>query len=277
MKITVGDLVYDARARGPEDGGPVLLLHGFPQTSRSFDAVAERLADSGCRTIAPDQRGYSPGARPDGVDAYGMRPIVADTVGMLDALGLAAVDVVGHDWGANVGWMLASWHPERVRTLTAVSVPHPLAFGWAFKNDLEQQQQSSYIALFRTPGKAEEILLADGGRRLRRIMDGGEIADDALDEYIDHLSQPGALTAALNWYRAMTGEGLAELGPVTVPTTYVWSTGDVAVGRAAAERCARHVEADYRFVELEGVSHWIPEQAPDDLADAVLTRLGREG
>lgn len=274
MKITVRDLVYDARTRGAEDARPVLLLHGFPQTSRSLDAVADRLAANGCRTIAPDQRGYSPGARPEEVDAYGMGPIVADTVGMIDALGLPAVDVVGHDWGSNVGWMLASWHPDRVRTLTAVSVPHPLAFGWAFKNDLEQQQKSSYMALFRTPGMAEEVLLADGGRRLRRTMDGGGIADDALDEYVDHLSQPGALTAALNWYRAMSGADLADLGPVTVPTTYVWSTGDVAVGRAAAERCARHVEADYRFVELAGVSHWIPEQAPGDLAEAVLARLG---
>ncbi|CAN5271224.1 alpha/beta hydrolase [soil metagenome] len=271
MRIAVGDMMYDVRVHGPEDGRPVLLLHGFPQTIRSWTAVAERLVAAGCRTIAPDQRGYSPGARPLEVAAYGMRPIVDDTVGLLEALGLPTVDVVGHDWGANVGWLLASWHPDRVRSLTAVSVPHPAAFGWAFRHDVEQQQKSSYMALFRLPGKAEEVLLADGGRRLRRILEGGDIPEDAIDGYVAHLSVPGALTAALNWYRAM---GRADLdGPVTVPTTYVWSTADIAVGRVAAQRCAEHVAADYRFVELDGISHWIPEQAPDALAEAVLARL----
>lgn len=274
MQITVGEMVYDARVRGPEDGRPVLLLHGFPQNGRSWDGVAERLAAAGHRCIAPDQRGYSPGARPPAVEDYAMGPIAADTVGMLDVLGLDRVDVVGHDWGANVGWMLATWHPDRVRTLTAVSVPHPLAYGWAFRHDPEQQQKASYIALFRLPGgKAEEVLLADDARRLRRVMDGGGIAPEAVEEYVAQLSQPGALTAALNWYRAMSAQQAAELGPVTVPTTYVWSTADVALARAGAERCGEHVCADYRFVELDGISHWIPEQAPDALTAAILERI----
>ncbi len=277
MRISVGDMVYDARVSGPEDGRPVLLLHGFPQTGRCWDAVAARLAADGCRCIAPDQRGYSPGARPAAVEDYAMRPIVADTMGMLDALGLDRVDVVGHDWGANVGWMLATWHPERVRTLTAVSVPHPLAYGWAFRHDPEQQQKASYIALFRMPGKAEEVLLADGGRRLRRVLDGGDLAPEAIEEYVEHLSEPGALTAALNWYRAMSARDAEGLGPVTVPTTYVWSTGDVALARAGAERCGEHVSADYRFVELDGISHWIPEQAPDALTAAIQDLLATPG
>lgn len=274
MQITVGEMVYDARVSGPEDGRPVLLLHGFPQNSRSWDAVATLLADAGCRCIAPDQRGYSPGARPLAVEDYAMWPIVTDTVGMLDGLGLDRVDVVGHDWGANVGWMLASWHPERVRTLTAVSVPHPLAYGWAFRHDPEQQQKATYIALFRLPGgKAEEVLLADGARRLRRMLDGGDLDPDAIEEYVAALSQPGALTAALNWYRAMSARQAAQLEPVGVPTTYVWSNGDAALARAGAERCGAHVSADYRFVELDGVSHWIPEQAPDALTAAILERM----
>jgi pimeloyl-ACP methyl ester carboxylesterase len=274
MQITVGEMVYDARVGGPEDGRAVLLLHGFPQTGRCWDAVAARLAADGCHCIAPDQRGYSPGARPAAVEDYAMRPIVADTVGMLDALGLDRVDVVGHDWGANVGWLLATWHPDRVRTLTAVSVPHPLAYGWAFRHDPEQQHKASYIALFRLPGKrAEEVLLADDARRLRRVMDGADLDPKAIQEYVDQLSRPGALTAALNWYRAMSGRDADGLGPVTVPTTYVWSTGDVALARAGAERCGEHVAADYRFVELDGISHWIPEQAPDALVDAILQRV----
>ncbi len=152
-------------------------------------------------------------------------------------------------------------------------MPHPLAYGWAFRHDPEQQQKASYIALFRMPGKAEEVLLADGGRRLRRVLDGGDLAPEAIEEYVEHLSEPGALTAALNWYRAMSGRETAGLGPVTVPTTYVWSTGDVALARAGAERCGEHVSADYRFVELDGISHWIPEQAPDELTSAIRDRL----
>lgn len=276
MQIPVGELSFDVRETGPADGRPVLLLHGFPQTSRSWDAVADRLVAAGCRCLAPDQRGYSSGARPDGVAAYGMDAIVGDAVGLLDALGLDRVDVVGHDWGANVGWLLASWHPDRVRTLTAVSVPHPRAYGAAMRHDPEQQQKGSYIKLFLLEGKAEETLLAEDARRLRRMFAGGELSDDAIEHYVATLSEPGALTAALNWYRAAFGGERRgpSLEQLTVPTTYVWSNGDAALARSGAEACGQYVAADYRFVELDGVSHWIPEQAPDALAAAILARIG---
>lgn len=278
MQITVGDLVYDARSAGPQDGPAVLLLHGFPQTSRSWEAVVGLLAGDGMRCIAPDQRGYSPGARPPDVGDYSMRTIVADTVGMLDTLGLDTVDVVGHDWGANVAWMLASWHPDRVRTLTAVSVPHPMAYGWATRNDPEQQQRGAYIRLFLLPDhEAERVLLEDDARRLRRVFAGGGLTEEAVSAYVEHFSEPGALTAALNWYRAAFDRPrpTGTMPPVEVPTTFVWSNGDVAVARSGAERCGRHVAADYRFVELEGISHWIPDQAPDALAAAIRARVGR--
>lgn len=275
MLVTVGEFDFEVREWGPADGRPVLLLHGFPQTSRAWEPVAGRLAAAGCRCLAPDQRGYSPGARPADVSAYGMPALVGDALGLLDGLGLDAVDVVGHDWGSFVGWQLAGRHPARVRTLTAVSVPHPAAYGWAMANDAEQQQRGSYIKLFCLAGQAEEVLLADGARWLRRIFDGGDLDPAAVDDYVSTLSAPATLTAALNWYRAAfsgppRGSGL---GPVTVPTTFVWSTADVAVARAGAERTSEYVAGDYRFVELDGISHWIPEQAPDALAEAVLARI----
>jgi pimeloyl-ACP methyl ester carboxylesterase len=167
-------------------------------------------------------------------------------------------------------------HPDRVRSLTAVSVPHPSAYSDAYRNDPEQKERSGYIRLFWQPGKAEELLREDDYRRLRRML-GPEaetgVPADAVDEYVTVLSAPGALTAALNWYRAMSASTV--LDPVAVPTTYVWSDGDTAIGRTAAEGCARFVTGDYRFVELPGVTHWIPEQAPDALAAAILDRLGR--
>ena len=273
QQVDVGDLVFDVRTDGPEDGRPVLLLHGFPQTSLSWAAVTPLLAEAGLRTYAPDQLGYSPGARPDEVDAYATTALAQVTADLMTALDAPVADVVGHDWGANAAWALAALHPDRVRTLTAVSVPHPTAYTLAYRADPEQKERSAYIKLFWHVGKAEEVLLEDGGRRLRRMLQAPGISEEAIDAYVSHLSAPGALTAALNWYRAMSSRTPIE--PVGVPTTYVWSDGDVAIGRTAAEACADQVTGDYRFVELPGISHWVPEQAPEALARAVLDRIAR--
>src|SRR5919205_58795 len=274
LKADVGDLTFDVRVDGLDDGRPVLLLHGFPETSLSWAAVTPLLTEAGLRTYAPDQLGYSPGARPAEVDAYALTNLAQVTADLMTALEIPVADVVGHDWGANVAWALAGWHPDRVRTLTAVSVPHPTAFTAAYREDPEQKERSGYIRLFWQAGKAEEVLLADDARRLRRML-GAEaetgVPAEAVDEYVAVLSAPGALTAALNWYRAMSSGTAVD--PVAVPTTYVWSDGDVAIGRVAAEGCAAHVTGDFRFVELPGVTHWIPEQAPDQLAAAILDRV----
>jgi pimeloyl-ACP methyl ester carboxylesterase len=275
LRVDVGDLTFDVRVDGPEDGRPVLLLHGFPETCTSWAAVTPLLTRAGLRTYAPDQLGYSPGARPGEVEAYSMQNLAQVTADLMTALEVPVADVVGHDWGANVAWTLAAWHSDRVRTLTAVSVPHPAAYTAAFRADPEQRERSAYIRLFWQPGKAEEVLLADDARRLRRMLTGGEqgtgIPPEAVDEYVAVLSAPGALTGALNWYRAMSSD--TRVDPVEVPTTYVWSDGDVAIGRTAAEACANFVTGDYRFVELPGVTHWIPEQAPEQLARAILDRI----
>jgi pimeloyl-ACP methyl ester carboxylesterase len=275
LQVDVGDLTFDVRVDGPEDGRPVLLLHGFPETSLSWAAVTPLLTRAGLRTYAPDQLGYSPGARPGEVGDYSMQNLAQVTADLMTALDLPRADVVGHDWGANVAWALAAWHTDRVRSLTAVSVPHPAAYTVAYRTDPEQKERSAYIRLFWQAGKAEEVLLDEDARRLRRMLAGGEgetgVPPEAIDEYVAVLSAPGALTAALNWYRAMSSA--TRVDPAEVPTTYVWSDGDVAVGRTAAEACANYVTGDYRFVELPGITHWIPEQAPDQLAAAILDRV----
>ncbi len=275
QQVDVGDLSFDVRTDGPEDGPPVLLLHGFPETSLSWSAVTPLLAEAGLRTYAPDQLGYSPGARPGEVEAYALPNLVQVTADLMTALDVPVAHVVGHDWGANVAWGLAAWHPDRVRTLTAVSVPHPTAYTLAYRADPEQKERSGYIRLFWQAGKAEEVLLADDARRLRRMLAGADqatgVPEEAIEEYVAVLSAPGALTAALNWYRAMSSD--TRVDPIEVPTTYVWSDGDAAIGRTAAEACANYVTGDYRFVELPGVTHWIPEQAPEPLAAAILERI----
>jgi pimeloyl-ACP methyl ester carboxylesterase len=271
MRVDARGLTFEVRTGGPEGGVPVLLLHGFPQHGGEWDDVVPALHAAGLRTYALDQRGYAPGARPTAVEAYRIPELVADAAAVLDVLGVASAHVVGHDWGSIVAWGLAAVHPERVRTLTAVSVPHPAAMGHALATDPRQKARSSYIALFRKPGKAEKVLLALNAAALRKLLGGvGDAARVA--RYADPMREPGALTAALNWYRAMSGADMKAVGPVAVPTTFVWSDRDIAIGRTAAEACASHVTGDYRFVELAGVTHWIPDEAPGPLAEAILAR-----
>jgi pimeloyl-ACP methyl ester carboxylesterase len=270
MRISVRGLSLDVSVDGPSDGPAVLLLHGFPQNATEWQRVIPALHAAGMRTIAPDQRGYSPGARPAEVDAYVMKECVADAVALLDNLGIDRTHVVGHDWGAVVAWRLAADFPDRVHTLTAVSVPHPTAFTDAIDNDADQQRRSSYFGLFRKAGHAEDVLLDDNGARLRAMFAG--CPPELIDDYVTPMLDRATLTGALNWYRAMSNASLAA-GDVTVPTTYVWGDSDPAVGAIAARACARYVTDDYRFVPLTGVGHWIPDEVPGAMAEAILSRI----
>jgi pimeloyl-ACP methyl ester carboxylesterase len=270
MEIKARGMTFDVYADGPTDGRPVLLLHGFPQDHREFDLLAPRLHEAGLRTYALDQRGYSPGARPVPVAEYRLSEPTADAVAVLDTLGIEAAHVVGHDWGAQVGWLLAAQHPERVSTLTAVSVPHPRALRLALRVRASQRARFAYMAVFRSP-VAERLLLASHGAVLRSMMKpiGARAAG-----YADAMREPGRLTGALNWYRALSGDALAAARVVSVPTTYVWSDRDPVVGLTAALRTADWVDADYQLVAFRGIGHWVPEEAPAALADAVLARVG---
>jgi len=272
VELAVGDLVFDARAEGPADGEIVLLLHGFPQTSLSWRHQLGALAAAGYRAVAPDQRGYSPGARPADVAEYRIERLVGDVLGFADALGVERFHLVGHDWGGAVAWQVAGRHPERLRTVTSVSTPHPGAFRRSIQ-DGEQRDKSSYILFFRSP-EAEPFFLDNDAAGLRALYTASGLSDDAAEEYVRVLTQPGAMTGALNWYRAVDLGLVDGLGPITTPTMYVWSTSDPALGREAAEATAAQVEGPYRFEVLEDVSHWIPEEAPDALNALLLEHLG---
>ncbi|NUR73880.1 MAG: alpha/beta hydrolase [Hamadaea sp.] len=269
MDLEVRGLTFDADVAGPEDGPVVLLLHGFPQHRGEWELVGPALREAGLRTVAFDQRGYSPGARPDDVAAYRISECAADALAVLDALGAEQAHIVGHDWGAAVAWYLAGVHPDRTRTLTALSVPHLAAFGSAIRDDADQRERSSYMDFFRTP-QAEDVILEDDGLRLRAMFLG--CPSDRVDSYVTPMLDRARLTGALNWYRAMGHRDFARLGPVAVPTTFIWSDEDVAIGRTAAADCARFVTGEYAYVELTGVSHWIPDAAPDRVAAAILAR-----
>jgi pimeloyl-ACP methyl ester carboxylesterase len=274
MRIPAGSNTFTAQAAGPADGRLVVLLHGFPQTSHEWRHQLPALAEAGYRAVAFDQRGYSPGARPEGVDAYRIHHLVADVLAVVDELGGHRFDLVGHDWGAAVAWYLAGNYPERLRTLTAVSVPHPAAFFAVLLGPgADQAARSSYIGFLRQDGLPERALLAGDGGGLRTVLTASGLAPEAAEAYVAFFRAPGALTAAINWYRAASMEDLQRMGPVSTPTLYVWSDGDVAIGREAAEATAGYMGGPYRFEVLDGVSHWIPEEAPDRLNRLLLEHL----
>jgi pimeloyl-ACP methyl ester carboxylesterase len=271
IEISANGLTFHGLEWGPAEGRLVLLLHGFPQRSTSWAPVAGRLAASGRRVVAVDQRGYSPGARPAELSAYSRAELVADVAAVIDALG-GPVDLVGHDWGGVVGWQVAMRHPDKVRTWTAISTPNPQALNAALEADEQQRNAFGYILVFREPGRAEAALLDNDAAGLRAIY-GGAVPTEIVEPDVAFFARPGVLSAALNWYRAMDVADVADLTPITVPTTYIWGADDIAFLRTAAESTGEHVTADYRFVPLEGVSHWVPNQAADTVADEILRRV----
>lgn len=261
---------FDAITAGPADGRPVLLLHGFPQAGLSWEFTVAALGARGYRAVAPDQRGYSPGVRPERAAEYGVGELVADVVALADELGWSRFDLVGHDWGGTVAWWVAEEHAERLRTLTVVSTPHPMALAHALRTDEDQHLRSQYMIEFRQ-SSAERRMLADDADALRRIFEW-RVEPSRVDEYVRRLSEPGALTAALNWYRAGRPGGV--IGKIDVPTLYLWSTEDVAFGSTAALETGNWVSGPYRFEMLEDVLHWVPEEVPELLTAHLLHHLG---
>lgn len=262
-------LIFDVRDDGPLDGPVVVALHGFPQTSACWSAVTPLLVEGGYRVLAPDQRGYSPGARPRDVRSYAMASLTADVLALADAAGAGRFHVLGHDWGAAVGWTLAGRHPERVRTLSAVSVPHPASLARSLVGT--QALRSWYMGVFQVPGLAERLFAARDGALVRRMFAASGLRD--LEPSVQLLTDRRAATATLNWYRALRLPGQLRAGRTDVPTLYVWSDGDTALGRRAAEGTGQFVRGSYRFEVLAGVSHWVPEERPAELARLVLAHL----
>jgi pimeloyl-ACP methyl ester carboxylesterase len=273
-QLRVRGLVFDALTAGPPDGELVVLLHGFPQTAACWSEVAETLAAAGYRVLAPDQRGYSPGARPGAVRAYRLPELVADVLALASEAGAARFHLVGHDWGGAVAWALAGRHPDRVATLTSVSTPHPRAFTAALLTG-GQLLRSAYIGFFRIPRLPELALGARGARGLRFLLARSGLAREWADSYARALAQPGALSAALAWYRAALPFG-PRVPPVPVPTRYLWGSGDPTLGRRAATTTGRWVAGPYRLDVLERAGHWLPEHHPEELATLVLEHLAGE-
>lgn len=266
-----GPLVFDVSDSGPIDGPVIVLLHGFPGSRRTWDAVTPLLEAGGGRVISLDQRGYSPGARPAHRRSYRAAAVTADVLSLLDTLQVDRVHLVGHDWGGFIAWRLATVAPHRLHSVTVLSTPHPRALARSLFLSA-QAVRSLYIGFFQLPALPEALLRP----RLARLLVASGLPLATAREYHRFLSAPGALRGALNWYRGMwlpDRRSRASRQQVAVDATYVWGSADQALGRPSAELTRRYMGASYRFVELDE-GHWLPELAADAVAHEVLARLG---
>jgi pimeloyl-ACP methyl ester carboxylesterase len=249
----------------------VLLLHGFPDSALLWRHQVAALTGAGFRVIAPDLRGFGASDAPDGVEAYGLATVVGDVLGILDVLSVERVHVVGHDWGAAAAWGLAALRPDLVERLVALSVGHPAGF----LAEPRQRQLSWYMLFFQFEGVAEEALRRDDWRLFRETF--GDEGD--LEQYVEDLSRPGRLTAALNWYRANVspesfgGGGLAPLPAVRCPTLGGWGAADPALAEGQMVASAVQVEGPWRYERVEDAGHWIPVAQPERLNELLVAFL----
>jgi pimeloyl-ACP methyl ester carboxylesterase len=277
-RIEASDFVFDALVAGPADGPLVVLLHGFAESLHTWRGQLPALAAAGYRAVAPSQRGYSGGARPDAREPanYHFDRLVADVVAIVEACGTGGrrFHLVGHDWGGSIAWGVADRYPERLASLTVLSRPHPNAFNRALAlPDGEQKHRSRHHRAFLEPDAAS-IVLADNARWLRERWDASGVPAAAQAEHLSVLGNPAAMEAALAWYRAR-GAIRAPLGAIRVPTLYVWGDADDTVSRPAAEWTRDFVDAPYRFAVLPGVGHFTADQAPDAVNKLLLGHLAK--
>lgn len=276
---TAPGLVFDASVGGAEAAPLVLLLHGFGVSRHFWNAQVEALAGAGYFAVAPNQRGYAEKARPDPGDPanYRIDRLIGDALDIAAATGhgTGRFHLVGHDWGASLAWAIAYRHPERLASLTILSRPHPAAFVRALGlPDGDQAHRSRHHTAFLDPG-AGPRLLADDAAWLRQRLAAGGVPPAAIAAHLSVLGNPPAMEAALAWYRAR-GSGLRDpLGPITVPTLYLWGDADDTVGRAAAEGTGAHIAAAYRFEILPGVGHYAADQVPARVNELLLQHLAR--
>jgi pimeloyl-ACP methyl ester carboxylesterase len=255
---------------GDPDSPAVLLVHGFPDSSRLWRHQVPALTGAGLRAVVPDMRGFGASEQPGKVEDYRLSHAVADLVAVLDTLGIQRAKLVGHDWGAAVAWLLAALHPDRIERLVAMSVGHPAAQ----RRAIADREKAWYTLLFQFEGVAEELLTRDDWKLFREwLRDDGDV-----ERYVEDLSRPGALTAGLSWYRANLHpkrqlEPRRELPPVQAPTLGIWSTDDHYLNEAPMLDSGAHVTGPWRYERVEGASHWMQLDAPERVNALLLDFL----
>ncbi len=276
-KITISPtLTFDALVAGQAGAPLVLLLHGFAESMHCWRAQVTALAGAGYRAIAPGQRGYSHGARPDTGNTanYHIERLMDDAMAIAAAAGYGETrfHLAGHDWGGSIAWSLADRYPQRLASLTVLSRPHPNSFNRALQMpDGDQAHRSRHHKAF-LESDAADIVLADDARWLRERLAANGVPAAAIEQHVAVLGNKEAMKAALAWYRAR-GAIRSPLGPIRVPTLYIWGDADDTVGRIAAEGTIDFIAAPYSFHVLPGVGHFAADQAPDRVSELLLAHV----
>ena len=270
MQIETNGVTLDVLVEG--EGRPVMLVHGFPDTQRLWSKVTPALVDAGFHVIVPTMRGYGASSKPDNVDAYAIPNLAIDLAGILDHLQIDKVHLVGHDWGAAAVWAAATFAPDRIDHLVAISVGHPSAFS---DMSMAQRQKSWYMLFFQYEGVAEDWLRRDGWANFREWCHHPDF-----DAVTAELDRDQSLTTALNYYRAtITPEGFGgpplELPPIQSPTMGIWSSNDFALLEDQMKDSAKFVANTFRYERIDGHDHWVQWEAPDKVSALLLDFLPR--
>ena len=263
---------FSTITKGNPQDTPVILLHGFPESSAMWKSLMADLKDIGYYSIAFDQRGYSFGARPEEIEQYKVTHLAKDVIAIADALGVKNFHLIGHDWGSGVGWQVASDYPDRLLSFTSLSVPHLEAFSRAYQEDSLQHKASGYIRSFQTEKLPEFALAKDDYQRLKSLWNVQ--GKEEITAYTNLYSEKNALTGAINWYRANFSvfEESSEVGMIHVPVLFIWGKNDGALQRSGVEWTADYVKDYYRFVELDA-GHCLIQEAYEDVYDEIKLHL----
>ena len=260
---------------GPKSGAPVILLHGFPEFWRSWIKQIPGLVQAGCRVIIPDQRGYNLSDKPEGVKAYRVETLVQDIIGLIDALDYEKVNLVGHDWGGIVGWILANQHPERLHRLGILNAPHPAVMRRFLQRDFEQLRRSWYAFFFQLPWLPEIAMRADNWRGAQRALRGSgklhTFTNEDIEKYKEAWSQPGAMTAMINWYRAAVRYQPRTTNDmrVKVPTLMMWGMKDFALSHRMARPSMDFCD-DSQLVFFPDATHWVQLEAALEVNELLI-------
>ncbi len=269
LSLNCHGMNFSGLAAGAEDAPLVILLHGFPQSARAWRPQLEALGDAGLHAVAPDLRGVADGARPRGIERYTLAEAVGDVFAIAGQLGAETFHLAGHDLGGIIAWELACRDPARLRTLTIASTPHLAPFAEAIIDGSAERLPP--FELFRQPGVAERLMLADDGAVLRQAYAG--LAPEAVEEYVARFSAPGVLTATLTYFRAFDFDAWLELPPCAPPTLFTWGRDDPFLAEATAAATREHVSGALREEALDGVGHWLPELAANQVSELMLEHL----
>lgn len=271
-ELQANGMTFRCRVCGLENSGePIILLHGFPETSRLWEGILISLASRGYRCLAPDQRGYSPGARPKDIKSYRINEIASDVVALADAVGFQKFHLVGHDWGSGCGWTVVELYPERVNSWSALSIPHMAAFSIAKKTDPDQKKRSWYMDFFQIPVIPETFFgFTVTGKRpsLWKFSSDEEVAD-----YLSVFRKFDGRRATINWYRA-NKELPVQYGNVSLPTIFIWGNQDIAIGRAGVEMTKQYMKGEYSAIELDA-GHALVQEKFERVKDEILNHIQR--